>query len=164
MYDFVLYCIGMISYDRGLYMIQPMNEEMKRLNHLLSDIDAVYHEAALKFGLSDSAMQILYTVCGGGNECLISDITRLSGTRKQTINSALRKLEADRIVYLESYTGRMKKVCLTEKGRALAQNTVMHVIDAENQVFAAWSQDEKNLYLELTRRYLNDLKAKVREI
>ena len=42
----------------GNYVIN----DMKRFNHLISEIDAVYHEAALKLGLSDSAMLILYTV------------------------------------------------------------------------------------------------------
>lgn len=36
--------------------------QIERLNFLLSEIDAVYHEAALKLGLTDSAM--LIPLCG----------------------------------------------------------------------------------------------------
>ena len=36
-----------------------MTEDMKRYNHLTSETEAVYHEAALKLGLSDSAMLVL---------------------------------------------------------------------------------------------------------
>ena len=51
------------------------NDQLKRFNLLVSEIDVVYHDAALKMGLSDSAFLILYTVCWCGGECLLSDIT-----------------------------------------------------------------------------------------
>lgn len=92
-----------------------MIEEMRRFNYLSNEIDAVYHDAALKFGLSDSALLILYTICSNGNDCLLSDITHLSGVSKQTINSAVHKLEQEEIVYLEAFRGRKKKICLTQK-------------------------------------------------
>lgn len=47
---------------------------MKRFNYLTTEIDAAYHEAALKLGLSDSAMLILYAICNSGDECPLSDI------------------------------------------------------------------------------------------
>ena len=64
-------------------------EEMRSINHLLSEIDAAYHEASLRLGLADSAMQILYILCSQGGACLLRNICRQSGTSKQTINSAL---------------------------------------------------------------------------
>ncbi len=45
------------------------SNEMRRLDHLISEIDAVYHEAAVKLTLSDSAMKILYTVLDSGGSC-----------------------------------------------------------------------------------------------
>ena len=91
-------------------MTNYIAEEMKRFNYLTTEIDAAYHEAALKLGLSDSALLILYTICNCGEACLLHDITRLSGISKQTVNSALRKLEDEGVVYLESFSGRKKKV------------------------------------------------------
>ena len=41
-------------------MAEYIMEEMRKLNYLLSEIDAAYHEASQMLGLSDSAMQILY--------------------------------------------------------------------------------------------------------
>ena len=38
-------------------------KELRRLNQLLSEIDAVYHEMAWRLGLSDSAEGILYAIC-----------------------------------------------------------------------------------------------------
>lgn len=74
-----------------------INAQMQRFNLLQSEIDTAYHDAALKLGRSDSAMLVLYTLCSGGGECMLGDIT--SGASKQTINSALRKLESEGIIY-----------------------------------------------------------------
>ena len=83
-------------------MREPDSKVMKRFNYLLGEMDAVYHEMALKLGLSDSAMIILYTICDQGDGCLLQNICRYSGMSKQTANSAIRKLEAEGIIYLES--------------------------------------------------------------
>lgn len=97
---------------------------LRRFNYLLSETDAAYHEAASRLGLSDSVMQILYTVCDSdsGERCPLSEVCRRTGISKQTINSALRRLEADGIVRLEQAGGRSKDVCLTRRGGELAQD------------------------------------------
>ena len=139
-------------------------KEMQRFNYLMSETNAAYHEAALKLGMSDSTMQILYTICNSGKHCLLSDICRLSGTSKQTINSALRKLEEGNIVYLEASEGRKKRVCLTERGRALAERTVVPLIEIENSILDSWPQEELEQYLELTRKYLVSFREKIQEL
>lgn len=141
-----------------------MKDEMKRFNYLTAEIDAAYHEAALKLGLSDSAMQILYTICNNGEECLLNDIIHLSGISKQTVNSALRKLENEDVVYLEAFSGRKKKVCLTEKGKALVKNTVLQIIEIENEIFDSWTETERKIYIELTQKYLFSFKEKIKEL
>ena len=140
------------------------SKEIKRYNHLISEMDAVYHEISLKFGLSDSALIILYTICEHGDSCLLRDICRSSGRSKQTINSAIRKLEADNIVYLEPAGAKNKNVRLTEKGKKLAGNTALKIIDAENQIFASWPKKDVEKYLELTERFLGNLQEKADEL
>lgn len=139
-----------------------VNEQMQRFNMLKSEIDTAYHDAALKLGMSDSTMLVIYTLCSCGGECMLGDIT--AGASKQTINSALRKLELEGIVYLETFEGRKKKVYLTEKGRQFARETVRRIIEAENEIFASWSDEEKRVYIDLTQRYLADFKEKVKEL
>lgn len=139
-----------------------INEQMKHFNLLMSEIDTAYHNAALKLGMSDSTMLVLYTLCSCDGECMLSDIT--SGASKQTINSALRRLEAEGMVCLEAFAGRKKKVHLTEKGRALAKDTALRIIEIENKIFSSWSDKEKSIYIDLTQRYLTDFKEKVKEL
>ncbi len=145
-------------------MEKQINVEMKRMNYLTNEIDGAYHEAALKLELSDSGMMILYTICNNGDTCLLNDITRLSGISKQTINSALRKLENEGIVYLENFSGRKKKVCLTDKGKTLAKDTVLRIIAIENEILTSWTEEELSLYIELTERYLSSFKEKIKEL
>lgn len=137
-----------------------VNEQMKHLNLLTSELDKAYHEAALKLGLSDSVMLILYTLCWCEGECLLGDLT--SSASKQTINSALRKLEADGIVRLETFRGRKKKVRLTDKGEQYVKDTVYPIIRIENEISDSWSGEEKNTYIELTRRYLEAFREKLK--
>lgn len=140
------------------------HSSVQRVNLLTSEIDAAYHDAALRLGLTDSALLILYAVCSRGESCMLSDIMRMSGVSKQTANSALRKLEADGIIYLESSGGRRKNVCLTDNGKRLAERTVLPLIAIENEVFDSWSADERNTYLALMQRYLTDFKEKIKRL
>ncbi len=143
-------------------MEHEIHAQMRKFDLLVSGIDMAYHDAALKLGLSDSAMLILYTVFINGGECLLSDIT--SGVSKQTINSALRKLEADQVIRSELFKGRKKKVYLTEKGKQFATDTVLRVIEIENEIFGQWSEEERTVYMDLTRRYLADFREKIKEL
>ena len=138
------------------------SKENKRCNYLFGETNAVYHDMAVKMGMSDSAMNILYTICDSGESCLLKEICRRSGISKQTVNSAIRKLEQEGMVYLKSADSRNKYVCLTNRGKELSQNTVIRMIQAENEIFASWPKEEVDIYLELTEKYLNDLREKAK--
>lgn len=141
-----------------------ISKEMKRYNHLVSEMDAEYHEISLKLGLSDSAMKILYSICENGDNCLLQEISRRFGVSKQTINSAIRKLEKEGIVYLKSVGAKNKNVCLTDEGKQLAKHTAIRLIEMENDIFASWEKDDLEKYLELTERFLASLKEKNRNL
>lgn len=140
-----------------------VSREMRRYNHLMGEIEAVYHDISWKMELSDSAMQILYTIYYNGAGCLLQDICRQTGLSKQTVNSALRKLEADQVVYLEQAGSRNKRVCLTEGGQELADRTVGRLIQIENEIFASWKSEDVQRYLDLTESYLMALREKLGE-
>lgn len=144
--------------------MENMHAQLRRFNLLISEMNAAYHEAALRLGLSDSAMMILYTVCMEGDSCPLSEITRLSGLSKQTIHSALRGLEAQGMASTRTLDGRRKQVCLTEQGRELARRTVWRVIGVENAIFESWSAQEQEQYLSLTKRYLEAFREGVRAL
>lgn len=145
-------------------MANHVSKEMNRYNYLVSEIDAVYHEAALRLGLSDSALNILYAICDNGEGCLLQDISFYTGMSKQTMNSALRKLEKEDIIYLGSLNAKAKKVYLTEKGKRLVGMTAMRVLQIEDEIFASWKKEDVEKYLELTGKYLDCLKERIKEL
>lgn len=138
--------------------------EMRRCNHLSAEIDAVYHLMSKSMGMSDSEMMLLYTVYGNGGSCPLKEVTLCSGVSKQTLNSALRKLEAEGTVLLESADAKHKTVVLTEKGAELCGRTVSRIISAENEILSSWESEDVERYLALTERFLCDLKMKATEV
>lgn len=144
-------------------MKKLISADVNRFNCLTMQTDAVYHEAASRLGLSYSAMMILYSVLDNGGCCPISDICAF-GMNKQTVNSALRKLEREDVVYLEAAGGRRKNVRLTEIGTELAERTVLKIIEIENEIFASWTERERESFLELTKRYMTQLNEKVSKL
>lgn len=55
----------------------------------------------------------------------------LTGVSKQTVNSALRRLEADGLVKPEAVDGRKKQLSLTAKGTRLAAKSAARVVETE---------------------------------
>ena len=140
-----------------------VSADVNRFNCLTMQIDSVYHEAASRLGLTYSAMTILYYVLDNGGICPIGEICAF-GMNKQTVNSALRKLEHDDIVFLEAAGGHRKNVRLTQKGTELAEKTVLKIIEIEKEIFASWTEHEREAYLELTKRYMNQLNERVSKL
>ena len=108
---------------------------LKRLNCLLSEMDAAYHEAAQRQGQNDSTSRILYALCELGSPASLRAVCESTGLSKQTVNSALRKLEADGILYLEPSGARSKRVCLTEAGLRVADATAGRLICSQKTFF-----------------------------
>ena len=63
--------------------------ETGQYTYLAGEINALYHEAAVKTGISDSVQNILYVLCEKDGQCLQSEISKLTGISRQTINSAI---------------------------------------------------------------------------
>lgn len=139
-------------------------EKLHRINYLTAETDALYHQASRKLGISDSAMRALYTIYDNGESCMLSDIYKQSGISKQTVNSAIRKLEDDEILYLENCGGRGKKVFLTEKGKLYIQQTAARLFEAECDALASWTEEEIDLYIRFMEKYVRSFRDQVQRI
>ena len=143
------------------------NYEMKaisKINYTCSEIDALYHQASLKLGISDSISVVLYTVYDLGDRCLLSEVYKKTGISRQTVNSAIRSLEADGILYLEQHTGRSKKIVLTDKGKKFVEETIGKLRMAEIQTFEAWSEEEIDTYIRLLEKYADYFQRQVEKM
>lgn len=134
-------------------MFQNLHDIIFRINCLAEDIDSIYHQAALKLGVSDSALFILYMTYVSGGQCLLYDICKQSGISKQTINSAIRNLEKKGMIQLEKQNGKSKIVCFTEEGKIYAKKTAARLFDAECSTFCDWTEEEIQTYLHLLEKH-----------
>ncbi len=143
--------------------MQPKNE-LRKLNYMVSEMGGLYHEAAVKAGVSDSVHSILYVLCAENYRCLQSEIYKQAGISRQTINSAIRRLEQDGIIYLEKGNGRNTVVCLTEEGIEFAKDKVEPIYKIENEIFDEWDPKDVEAYLNLTAKYRDALRSKLEQL
>ena len=68
------------------------------------------------------------------------------------------------IVYLEAFSGKKKKVYLTDKGNQVVKNTVLRLMKIENDIYTSWTKEEWETYVELTQRYLNMFKDRMKDL
>ena len=145
--------------------MQPQRlNEIHRINYLTSEMDSIYHQASLRLGISDSVSIILYTIQDKGESYLLSDVYKSSGVSRQTVNSAIRRLEADGVLYLEPYAGRAKKIVLTDKGRDYIRQTVARLLEAEIRAFDGWSEDEIKTHIGLMEKYTESLLRQIHQL
>lgn len=135
-------------------MNQSRVDELHQINYLTSEMNALYHKSSLKLGITDSVSIVLYSIHDAGESCLLSDIYKRTGINKQTVNSAIRNLEADGMLYLEQHIGRTKAVILTDNGKAFVKKTIVKLCEAEAKAFDSWSVDEVNTYIRLMEKYV----------
>lgn len=137
------------------------NQKMRQLNYILGVINNLYHEAAVKLGLSDTTMTILYVLSQNNGSCVQRDIYHLTGLTRQTVNSAVRKLVKEGILATTAGEGRTVVITLTPTGYELAKKTVYRILQIEDEIFESWSDEEIDFYLQLTERYRDQMKEKL---
>ena len=130
----------------------------KRYQEFISaskEADDVYHILALKFGLSDSAMWILYTMREADRELTQSEIAEEMSMSRQTINSAIKNLEKQGYLHMAPVPGdrRNKTLSFTEKGEDFVKRTVDRILDLEHQVFERLEVQEQEQITEILRKY-----------
>ncbi len=128
-------------------------------NHIMKENDNVYREIAKTMGLPESSFWILYMLRTDYTEPVQSEICLCLYEPKQTVNSALKKMETEG--YLDLVPGndrRSKKILLTEKGIRLCERTVDKIIEMELQALEELSEDEQEQFLSLFQKYTDSLK------
>lgn len=126
-------------------------------------IDRLYHEMAVKLGLSDSVLALLYTLWESEEKLTPTQLYADWSLSKQTGHSALLWLERRELVRLVPGEGdrRSKRVALTERGREYARKTVAPLIRAEEAAFGGLTAGEQEALVSLTEKILRQLKEEM---
>lgn len=139
-----------------------MDAEYRSLNIIIGQINGVYHEAAVKMGISDSVLEIFYGILIYGDGCNQSVLYKNSGMGKTTVNSAIRRMEKERLLYLKAGEGRNTRVYLTEAGRELSEKTAGRLMEMEESVVLSWPEEDRRSFVSLMGRYLDQFSGKIR--
>lgn len=132
--------------------------ELKEFNRIYRELNDIYHDMALKTGLSDSAFDIFYAIAVMGNGCLQRDICRMTFLSKQTIHSSVQKLCKDGYIYLKKGAGRSMHIFLTPAGETLTAEKILPFIAIEQKSFEDMTPEETRDLLRLYRKYTSKLR------
>lgn len=135
-----------------------ISPDLREFNHINKEYNDIYHEAVASMGLSESAFDILYSICELGDGCLQRDICKVSYIPKQTVNSAIRKLEKEGYLVLTRGKGRQMHISVTDMGRDKIRQCIYPVIRAENETFGALTEEETEVLLALHGKYVTALR------
>ena len=129
-------------------------EFIRRIEQQRKEQDSIYHSVAEKYGLSDTAMWVLYLVTEGSGDITQQDLCRQSCYAKQTINTAVNSLTKSGFVELIPIPGTRnhKKIQLTDSGRGLVNRTTRNLKAAEERAYGRLTDDEIETYLDITSR------------
>lgn len=139
-----------------------MKSKWNYFNYMVNEINSVYHEMSVKLGVSDSEFMILYILNENSLECNQSEIYKNSGISRKTINSALQKMRAAGYLTISQADGRNTLVSITDKGKVLIKEVVEPIVKAENDMYDSWSEEEIEIYHNLTHKYLIEIKEKAK--
>ena len=131
-------------------------ESLWRFNQLHDEMEALYHRMAARCGLSDSAFIILYVLCQF-ETCRPTDICAHSFLSKQTVSSALQKLQREGLLESQAGPGRQLFYRLSEAGKQISRERVLPIMRAEAAAFDRMG-DEQEAFLALYRQYLTLLR------
>lgn len=129
-------------------------EFIRRIEQQRKEQDSIYHSVAEKYGLSDTAMWVLYLVTEGSGNITQQDLCRQSCYAKQTINTAVNGLMKSGFLELIPIPGTRnhKKIQLTDSGRGLVNRTTRNLKAAEERAYGRLTDDELETYLDITSR------------
>ena len=138
-----------------------ISKYLKEYNHIYKEANDIYHEIARKLQLSDSALDIFYTIFEMGDNCLQRDICKASCMPKETVNSSIRKLQTDGYLTLSPGKGRSMHIHLTPSGQKLIQEKLVPLIRIENDAFEDMTVEECEQLIHLNAKYNQALRSRL---
>ena len=134
-----------------------ISNPLKEFNRIYKKTNEIYHDIALRLGLSDSAFDILYSISELGDGCLQKDICNATCIPKQTIHSSIRQMEKSGYLTLSSGKGRSMHITLTDLGENLLERTIYPVMQMEGEAFHCMTDEECQQMLALFGKYIQAL-------
>lgn len=147
-------------------MENTVSDPLAVFNQLYKEMDAIYHLYAKRFGISDTAFWLLYSLYEGNTAYTQRELCSTWHYPPQTINSALKSLEKQEVIALKPVSGNQKnkQIVLTEKGEKIAERVVAPLVVAEQRTFKSLKEKERKALLSLTQKYADLLQTEINRI
>lgn len=123
---------------------------IREFNEADKEMNIIYHRLARHYRLSDSVFWVLYLLGEARGPMTQTKLCSALFLSKQTVNTALKKLESRGYLRMESMSGdrRNKLLSLTARGEELLRLAVEPTL----------SMEERRTFLDLSHRYLNAIR------
>lgn len=137
---------------------------VKEFDQLQKKMDSIYNKLAKSSGLTNTAFWIIYTIKNEEETYKQKDLCNMWFYSKQTINSALKKLEEQNIIQLIAVpeNRKDKKVILTERGKQLASELIEPVIEIEKKSLE--NIKERREFLDLFKNYIKTMEEETKKL
>ena len=135
----------------------------RSFDRLYRRTDQLYYEMARDCGIPESAYWVMYAIHVCGGEVTVRDLAREWCYSRQTVNSALRALEARGLVETSFCEGgrKAKRVTLSEEGARFVAEQIVPANKAERRAFGALSTSEQQEMLRLVRKYVEAVESEL---
>ena len=131
-------------------------------NSILLDSQCIYRTASRRLGVPEATLWILYSLRTEEPPVTQTLLCHLNYQSKQTINSALKNLEASGAIRLSpGKDRRTSQIFLTQHGLALPARTADRVIAAEEAALAELSPEEQQAMIQTQQKFNQLLRQKL---
>lgn len=137
---------------------------IREFNEADKEMNIIYHRLARHYRLSDSVFWVLYLLGEARGPMTQTKLCSALFLSKQTVNSALKKLESEGYITLTPAGAHTKNISLTKSGTKLCEQTVDKVIEAECAALGNMTDEESENMTALMKLYSVLLKSQTAKI
>lgn len=144
-------------------MDKNTQRKIDMINQKIKELNAVYHSAALKAGISDGEASILSLLIYAKEEYSQQDLCNALSLSKQTVNSIIMNLVKRQYVSLEHIPGtrNQKVIQLTEEGMAYGKEKVTWIYQAEQKALEQTDLVQIDICIEMIEKYILHFKEEL---
>lgn len=146
-------------------MKEQTKQQLENLNQQIKELSGIYHQVAVRLGISDNEFWVWYTVFVMGEEYSQQDICEIWSLPKQTVNSVVMNMVKRGFIKLEVVPGtrNRKLLRLTDNGKSYGEAVVRPIFEAEYRTIARLTEEERQLCISLLNKYIRYLREELHE-
>jgi len=134
---------------------ESIKKALKDIDLCYKEVDGIYHTYAKFCNMSDSEQWFLYSLWLHDSTCTQKEFCSEWFYSPQTINSALKALEAKGLIQLEFVPGskKNKNIFFTKEGETVCEKFINPLLDAEKRALCGLDDGEKVEFIRLAKKY-----------